>query len=36
MDARTEPQRRLSIEELMFSNCDTGEDSRESLGWLKD
>ena len=28
--------RMVSAEELMLSNCDTGEDSRESLGWLKD
>ena len=26
------PQRRLRAEELMLLNCDTGEDSGESLG----
>ena len=32
MDVRVEPYRRLSTEELMLSNCRTGEDSSESLG----
>ena len=34
MDVRIGPQRKLSIEELMLSNCGTGEDSLESLGHL--
>ena len=32
MVVRIGPLRRLSAEELMLSNCGTGEDSRESLG----
>ena len=32
MDVRVGPQRRLSTEELMLSNCGAGEDSWESLG----
>ena len=32
MDVRAGPKRRLSTEELMFSNCGVGEDSWESLG----
>ena len=32
MDVRVEPQRKLSTEEQMFSNCGAGEDSLESLG----
>ena len=32
MDVRVGLQRKLSTEELMFLNCDVGEDSRESLG----
>ena len=31
-DVRIGPQKRLSTEELMLSNCDAGEDSLESLG----
>ena len=32
MDVRVGPQRRLSNEELMLSNCGSGEDSLRSLG----
>ena len=32
MDVSAEPWRRLSAEELMLSNCGSGEDSWESLG----
>ena len=32
MDVRVGPKTRLSAEELTPSNCDAGEDSRESLG----
>ena len=32
MEVRARPQRRLSIKELMLSNCGAGEDSWESLG----
>ena len=32
MDVKFEKQRRLSTEEWMLSNCDTGEDSWEFLG----
>ena len=32
MDVRTGPQRRLSAEEAMLSNCGAGEESSESLG----
>ena len=36
MDVRVGPYVRLSTEELMLSNCGTGEDSWESLGWQGD
>ena len=32
MHVRVGPRRRVSAEELMLLNCDTGEDSWESLG----
>ena len=32
MDVRVGPQRKLTIEKLMFLNCGAGEDSWESLG----
>ena len=32
MDVRAGPQRKLSTEELILSNCGAGEDSSESLG----
>ena len=32
MDVRFEPYRRLSIRELMISNCGAGEDSWKFLG----
>ena len=32
MDVRIGPERRLSAEELMLSNCGAGEDSCEALG----
>ena len=32
MDVRAVPQRKLSTEELILSNCGAGEDSSESLG----
>ena len=32
MNVRIGPERRLTTEELMISNCDVGEDSWESLG----
>ena len=36
MDVRAEPERRLSTEELMLSNCAAGEDSFELLGQQED
>ena len=36
MDVRVGLQRKLNTEELMLSNCSVGEDSRESLGLLRD
>ena len=36
MDVRVGPYVRLSTEELVLSNCGTGEDSWESLGWQGD
>ena len=35
MDMRVSPQRRLSTEELMLSNCGAGEDSWEPFGPLE-
>ena len=32
MDVRVGPQRKLTPEELMLSNCGAGEDSQESPG----
>ena len=36
MNVRTGPKRRLSTEELMFSNSGAGEDSLESFGQQRD
>ena len=36
MDVRVGLQRKLSAEELILSNCGTGEDSLESLGLQED
>ena len=36
MDVRVGPQRRLSAEELMLSNCGAGEDTLELLGLHRD
>ena len=36
MDVRSRPERRLSTEELMLSNCGVGEASRQSLGLQRD
>ena len=36
MDVRARPERRLSTEELMLSNCGVGEASRQSLGLQRD
>ena len=36
MDMRVGPQKRLSTEELMLSNCGAGEDSPESLKQQRD
>ena len=35
-DVRVGPYRKLSVEELMFSSCGAGEDSRDSLGPQED